>query len=57
MASYDEEYQRWYKHAYEQRYGKGSWEERNSKEIYEGFKQYESPFKLYWNRELAVGVM
>jgi len=58
------DYDKWYRWAYEQRYGKGSWgrdkdikiSEDRSAETY-GFREFHDPFKTYWNDEFAVGVL
>jgi len=53
---------KWRKWAYEQQYGKGSWYrgtriEDGEKEGFEGFTEYEKPFKIYWNEKLSVGIL
>ena len=57
-------YHKWYKWAYEQRYGKGSWDRNKKKEaskdkegIPSGFVLYEPEIKKYWNEEKAIGVI
>jgi hypothetical protein len=59
-----EDYQKWKKWAYEQRYGPGSWDADKSEDVskkgsvsFPGFKEYRDPFKAYWNDELAIGVL
>jgi hypothetical protein len=55
-----DDYSKWRKWAYEQWYGKGSWDRGISKEedkIPKGFQEYSKPFKIYWNDELSVGVL
>ena len=59
-----DDYHKWQRWAYEQRYGKGSWErdkgvgvERNKDVQTHGFEEFRDPFKTYWNDELAVGVL
>jgi len=55
---------KWNRWAYEQRYGKGSWErdkaigisEDRSAQIH-GFQEFHDPFKTYWNDEVDVGVL
>ncbi|MEM5834857.1 MAG: type IV secretory system conjugative DNA transfer family protein [Candidatus Aenigmatarchaeota archaeon] len=57
------DYHKWYKQAYEQRYGKGSWERdrgisiKRGGETPSGFCLYEPDFKRYWNEEKAIGVI
>jgi len=50
------DYDKWYRWAYEQRYGKGSWSREEKKGMH-GFKEFRKPFKIYWNDELSVGVL
>ncbi|MBS7626595.1 hypothetical protein KEJ51_06120 [Candidatus Bathyarchaeota archaeon] len=52
-------YHKWLKWAYEQKYGKGSWDRSEGKEegIKVGFQEYQCPFKLYWNEEQAIGIL
>jgi len=64
-----DDYYRWYRWAYEQRYGKGSWDRERGIEVSEdrgieahefqahGFQEFKDPFKAYWNNELSVGVI
>jgi hypothetical protein len=54
-----DDYHKWRRWAYEQRYGPGSWDKGTSaeKKIPEGFEEYREPFKAYWNNELAVGIL
>lgn len=54
-----DDYHKWLKWAWEQRYGPGSWygDARIKKEVPEGFEEYVKPFKAYWNKELAVGII
>jgi len=61
---YLDDYWKWYKYAYEQRYGKGSWErdkdagvEKNKDIQVHRFQEFRDPSKTYWNDELAVGVL
>ena len=56
------DYHKWYKWAYEQRYGSGSWKrdkegEANDKRIPSNFCLYEPDIKRFWNEEKAVGVI
>lgn len=56
------EYDKWLKRAYEQRYGKGSWEERErtNKDVESGpvnLVLYEPDIKRYWDEEKALGVL
>ncbi len=56
-------YHKWYRWAYEQRYGKGSWEkdkktERGTnKKIPSNFVLYEPDIKKYWDEEKAIGII
>ena len=57
-------YHKWYRWAYEQRYGKGSWDKNKKKEASEdkkgipsGFDLYDPEIKRYWNEEKAIGVI
>lgn len=53
-----DDYHKWLKWAYEQKYGKGSWEgEEKGKIVKTGFEEYENPFKLYWNEEHSIGIL
>jgi hypothetical protein len=54
-----DDYHKWRRWAYEQRYGPGSWDKGTSaeKKIPEGFEEYREPFKAYWNNELAAGIL
>jgi len=50
--------QKWYKRAYEQRYGKGSWNGHNgNNKLPEGMLPYQSDAKRYWDRDKAVGIV
>ena len=53
------DYHKWRRWAYEQRYGPGSWDKgaRTEKEIPKGFQEYIEPFKAYWNNELSLGIL
>jgi len=53
------DYHKWRKWAYEQWYGKGSWDRGNSarEEVPRGFSLYIEPFKTYCNDELSVSVL
>jgi hypothetical protein len=54
------DYDKWYRWAYEQRYGKGSWHKDKGESIKKdmhGFKEFRKPFKIYWNEELSVGIL
>jgi len=57
-------YHKWEKWAYEQRYGKGSWNteppkgtgvDRQIRSL--GFQEFLDPFKTYWSEEQSVGVL
>ncbi|MCS7106442.1 MAG: hypothetical protein NZ942_03935 [Candidatus Aenigmarchaeota archaeon] len=56
-------YHKWYKWAYEQRYGNGSWEKDKGVGVKEevripfDFRPYEPDVKRYWSEEKAIGVM
>jgi hypothetical protein len=53
-----DDYHKWLRKAYEERYGYGSWYGRTSGEqVSKGFKEYKNPFKTYWSDELSVGIM
>jgi len=54
-----DDYHKWYKWAYEQRYGAGSWYKGagGEKGVPRGFLEYKNPFKTYWSDELSVGVL
>lgn len=57
-----DDYQKWYRWAYEQRYGKESWEADKQKKggvpkEFHGFQEYTKPFKIYWSDELSIGVL
>lgn len=52
------DYDKWYRWAYEQRYGKGSWQgDAGADRSMHGFKEFRDPFKAYWSDELAVGIL
>jgi len=54
-----DDHHKWLKRAYEARYGKGSWYRDTKKDEgkFEGFEEYEKPFKVYWNKDLSVGIL
>jgi hypothetical protein len=54
-----DDYHKWLRRAYEERYGYGSWDKGKSaeKEIPKGFRLYKDPFITYWNDELFVGIL
>lgn len=55
-----DDYYRWYKWAYEQRYGKGSWERGKStseENLPENLIPYQPEIKKYWDKEKAVGIL
>ena len=54
-----DDYHRWLRWAYEQRYGKGSWDKGASEKegIPKDLIPYEPDVKKYWNEEKAVGVI
>jgi len=54
-----DDYYKWFKRAYEARYGKGNWYRgiEKEKEKFDGFEEYNKPFKVYWNKELSVGIL
>jgi len=57
-----DDHHKWRKWAYEERYGKGSWYrgtriKDRQKEEFDGFTEYEKPFKIYWNEKLSVGII
>lgn len=54
-----DDYHKWLRRAYEERYGYGSWDRgaRIKRKIPKGFDEYKRPFKTYWNKELSVGVL
>jgi len=56
-SPYDDHY-KWLRHAYEGKYGYGSWDGKvKAEKIPKGFELYKEPFNVYWNDELSVGVM
>lgn len=54
-----DDYYKWLKRAYEQRFGKGSWGEGidEGRSMPAGFQEYKDPFRVYWNDELSVGIL
>lgn len=58
-----EDYEKWYRWAYEERYGKGSWERDKSENggkstgVPSNLVPYEPRIKKYWDDEKAVGVL
>ena len=56
---YLDDYWKWEKLAYEQRYGKGSWDTGKSEErhIPAGLIPYELDIRKYWDEEKAVGIL
>jgi len=55
-----DDYHRWYKWAYEQRYGKGSWERDKSvgkNKLPKDLVPYQPEIKKYWDEERAVGIL
>jgi len=61
---YLDDYQRWNRWAYEQRYGKGSWERdkggsasEDRESIPSNLILYEPDIKKYWDEEKAIGVL
>ncbi|MGQ9468346.1 MAG: hypothetical protein ACUVTD_00720, partial [Nitrososphaerales archaeon] len=59
MQEHYDDYAKWLRRAYEQRYGKGS--RSKDKDIVEsekqGFQEYKDPFRTYWSEELSVGIL
>jgi hypothetical protein len=56
-----DDYQKWYKQAYENQFGRGSWNrdygtEKNEK-VPLGLTPYEPGLKKYWDQERAVGII
>lgn len=54
-----DDYHRWYRWAYEQRYGKGSWsgETNAGRGIPHGLLPYDPDIKKYWDEERAIGII
>jgi len=60
-----DDYYKWYRLAYEHKYGSGSWERDKGlgvgkevgKHVPIGFHEFKDPFKAYWNDELSVGIL
>lgn len=53
-----DDYQKWRRYAYEQTYGRGSWDEGVSKDkIPRGFEVYDNPFRSYWSKEHSIGIL
>jgi len=50
-----DDYHRWYKWAYEQRYGEGSW--GRSKDMPRNLVPYKPKIKKYWDEEGAIGIL
>ncbi len=58
-----DDYAKWERWAYEQRYGQGSWDADHSvsedtrTEGHAGFRDYKDPFKTYWSDEHSIGIL
>lgn len=57
------DYDKWLRWAYEQRYGKGSWERDKGEKIGEeknipsNLIPYEPEIKKYWDEDKAIGIL
>jgi len=63
VAQPSDDYFKWEKWAYEQRYGPGSWDadhnvsEDTKTDGHAGFREFKDPFKTYWSDEHSIGIM
>jgi hypothetical protein len=56
-----DDYQKWYKHSYEQQFGTGSWDKDHGLESNHknpiGFEEYKPEITRYWDNARAVGII
>jgi len=63
VAQPSDDYFKWEKWAYEQRYGPGSWDTDHSvsedakTDGHAGFREFKDPFKTYWSDEHSIGIL
>jgi len=60
VENHFDNYHRWLRWAYEQRYARGSQDKGVGEETHRiptSFHEYKDPFKVYWNEEFSVGIL